>query len=180
MLMIWRLACGPSVKRENGIEIEMPCCRMKFELSIRKKTSKKATSTSATRTTQPKLKFIVRRSFMRSCRFVDYRIAGLGFKLRLRPRRLSWLLKADNASDRGAFSQHVDDLNSRAFHVMKHRIHARREIAICDKGGRGDNQACCRSQQTFVNTARKLSHCRVTATGSNRTKSVYHSRNGPK
>src|SRR5881396_2424753 len=30
MLMIWRLACGPRVKRENGIEIEMPCCRMKF------------------------------------------------------------------------------------------------------------------------------------------------------
>src|SRR5438093_13497772 len=99
-----RLHSGPSVKRENDIKIEMPSYSMKFELSIRKKTSKNATSTNATRTTQPKLKFIVRRSFMRRCRFVDYRIAGLGFKLRLRPRRLSWLLKADNATDRGAFS----------------------------------------------------------------------------
>ena len=54
-LMIWWVVCGPSVKRENGIEIEMPCCKMKFELSKRKKTSRKVMSTSATRTTHPKL-----------------------------------------------------------------------------------------------------------------------------
>src|SRR5436190_17818499 len=95
MLMICWLVCGPSVKRENGIEIEMPCCKMKFELSKRKKTSRNATSTSATKIIHPKLKFIVRRSFMRRCKFVDYRIGDLGFKLRVRPDRLSRLLKAD-------------------------------------------------------------------------------------
>src|SRR6266436_6205461 len=71
MLMICRLAWGPSVKREKGIEIEMPCCRIKFELNNRKKTSRNARSTNDTSTSQPKLKFIVRLSFMRRCRFVD-------------------------------------------------------------------------------------------------------------
>src|ERR1051325_8839347 len=65
MLMICRLVCGPSVKREKGIETEMPCCRMKFELSNRKKTSRKATSINPINTSHPKLKCTVRLSFIR-------------------------------------------------------------------------------------------------------------------
>src|SRR5438046_7490269 len=67
MLIICWLVCGPSVKRENGIETEMPGCKIKFELSNRKKIRRKATSTSAKRTSQPKLYSFVRPSFMRGC-----------------------------------------------------------------------------------------------------------------
>jgi hypothetical protein len=49
------LLCGPSEKRENGIEIEMPCCRMKFELSNRKKARRKARSTNPISKSHPKL-----------------------------------------------------------------------------------------------------------------------------
>src|SRR6266571_4106840 len=104
MLMICRLAWGPSVKREKGIEIEMPCCRIKFELNNRKKTSRNARSTSDTSTSQPKLKFIVRLSFMRLlqvCRFSG--IACLGIKLRFRSNGL-FRLEADDATDGATLS----------------------------------------------------------------------------
>src|SRR2546430_16383413 len=68
------LVCGPSVKRENGIETEIPGCKIKFELSNRKKTRRKTTSTSANRTSQPKLYSFVRLSFMKrcsNCRFTE-------------------------------------------------------------------------------------------------------------
>src|SRR5438128_12590130 len=75
MLMICWLVCGPSVKRENGIETEIPVCKIKFELSNRKKTSRKTTSIIAKSTSQPKLYSFVRLSFMRrysACRFTEY------------------------------------------------------------------------------------------------------------
>src|SRR5678815_2342266 len=71
MLMICWLICGPSAKRENGIETEMPGCKIKFELSNRKKIRRKATSTNPRRTSQPKLYSFVRLSFMRAEIFVD-------------------------------------------------------------------------------------------------------------
>src|SRR5215470_3259923 len=77
MLTICWLICGPSVKRENGIETEIPGCKMKFELSNKNKIIRKATSTSASRTSQAKLYSFVRLSFMRGCGFVD----GLNYQL---------------------------------------------------------------------------------------------------
>jgi hypothetical protein len=53
--MICWLLCGPSEKREKGIEIEMPCWRIKFELSKRKKASRKARSISPISKSHPKL-----------------------------------------------------------------------------------------------------------------------------
>src|SRR6266446_5166725 len=70
MLMICWLVCGPSVKREKGIETEIPGCKIKFELSRRKKIRRKATSTSAKRTSQPKLYSFVRPSFMGALQYL--------------------------------------------------------------------------------------------------------------
>src|SRR5439155_4361721 len=63
-------------------------------------------------------------------------------------RHLFGLLKTDDAADRTAFSQHVHDLDSCAFHIMKHRVHPRREIAVSDKSRGRYDQASCGSQQT--------------------------------
>src|SRR6266496_5184591 len=142
MLMICWLVCGPSVKRENGIETEMPCCKIKFELSRRKKTRRKVTSTTARKTSQPKLYSFVRLSFMKRCsadRFHPNRrlrinsCLGFGY--------LPGRLEADAATDRLALRQHMDDLNPRALHVVEHRVHARRKITISNKGWRGHDQA---------------------------------------
>src|ERR1051326_7825004 len=72
------------------------------------------------------------------------------------------LLKADDPADRPAFSSHVDDLDRCAFHVMKHRSDARREVAICDKCRCRYHEPSCRGQQDLVHAFRKLSHCRLT------------------
>src|ERR1051325_5349129 len=63
ILMICWLLCGPRVKRENGIEIEMPCCRMKFELSNRKKASRKARSPTPLAKATRRYNLVVRLSF---------------------------------------------------------------------------------------------------------------------
>src|SRR5438046_5265493 len=164
MLMICWLVCGPSVKRENGIETEIPGCKMKFELSNRKKTRRKTRSTSAKRTSQPKLYSFVRLSFMRRCSLSLYRIVDLGIDACLGLRRLLGRLKANDTTDRPALLQHVNDLNPGALHVVEHGVHARREIAISDKGWHGHDQTCCSRQQALVNAAGKLGHRRVTAT----------------
>src|ERR1700682_172307 len=64
MLMICWFNCGPSVKREKGSETEMPGCKMKLELSSKNKSNRKATSTSGTTTSHPKLYSFVRLSFI--------------------------------------------------------------------------------------------------------------------
>src|ERR1700720_2376417 len=64
MLMICWLVCGPSAKRENGSETEMPGCKIKFELSRKKKSSRKTTSTSERTINHPKLYSVVRLSFI--------------------------------------------------------------------------------------------------------------------
>src|SRR5213592_4597569 len=142
MLIICWLVCGPSVKRENGIETEIPGCKIRFELSNRKKTSRKATSISPKSTSQPKLYSFVRLSFMRrgsACR--STRIAGLRINPCLGLDCLFWWLEADDAADRPALRQHVDDLNPRALHIVEHGVHPRRKITISDKGWRGHDQA---------------------------------------
>jgi hypothetical protein len=63
---------------------------------------------------------------------------------------------------------------------VHHGVHARREIAICNKGWRGHHQSGGGRQQTLVNTAGKLRDRRVTATGRDRAKCVDHSSNGAK
>src|SRR6266699_1642954 len=140
MLMICWLICGPSVKSENGIETEMPGCKIKFELSNRKKTSRKTTSTSPRKTSHPKLYSFVRLSFMRVPQpFVDRPSCRSRIDTRLGSGCLLRLLEADDTADRPILRKHVDDLNSGALHVMHHGIHTRREIAVSDESRRSDD-----------------------------------------
>src|SRR5437763_9141703 len=104
MLTIWRPLSGPRAKREKGMETETPCCSIKFELSKRKKMSRKAMFTSATSTTQPKFKFAVRLSFMTAQHSQFSDSADPGSDRRFRARRFLGLLKTDDAADRPAFS----------------------------------------------------------------------------
>src|SRR5947199_8322109 len=120
MLMICWLVCGPSAKRENGIEIEMPGCKIKFELSNRKKIRRKATSTNARRTSQPKLYSFVRLSFMRAGILISLKTVGLGIDTCAGLGCLLTRLEANDAADRPAFRQHVDDLNPGALHLVHH------------------------------------------------------------
>src|SRR5437762_6386757 len=116
MLIICWLVCGPSVKRENGAETEMPGCKIKFELSNRKKIRRKTTFISAKRTSQPKLYSFVRPSFMRGCsicRSTECR-SRIGTCLRLG--RLLRSLETDDTADRSTLRQHMEDLNAGAFH----------------------------------------------------------------
>src|SRR5215217_8791525 len=99
MLTICRLLSGPSANREKGIETETPCCSMKFELSNKKKTSRKATFTSATRTTHAKFKFAVRLSFMTGQTFAVNYSAYATSDRRFGAGRFLGLLKTDNATD---------------------------------------------------------------------------------
>src|SRR5438046_9367788 len=136
----------------------MPGCKIKFELSNRKKIRRKATSTSAKRTSQPKLYSFVRPSFMRGCsicRSTECR-SRIGTCLGLG--RLLRSLETDDTADRSTLRQHMDDLNAGAFHVVLHGIYARREIAISDKSWRGHDQPRCGGQYTLGNAARRLTH----------------------
>jgi hypothetical protein len=54
MLMICGFTCGVRTNRETGNETLIPGCRMKFELSSRKKISRNTTSRIATTPSQPK------------------------------------------------------------------------------------------------------------------------------
>src|SRR5438128_2096867 len=143
MLIICGLICGPRVKRENGIETAMPGCKMKFELSRRKKTRRKTTSSNGKRTSQPKLYSFVRLSFIdlfggcRSYTCLPRRSLGEGGSdLTVCPRlgfAFLRLLKADDPAKRPALCQHMHDLDAGAFHFVQHRVYARRKLTIRDK-----------------------------------------------
>src|ERR1043166_1775946 len=50
--------------------------------------------------------------------------------------RFRALLETDDSAERLAVFQHVNDLNSRALHFMKHRVPPTGEIAVADEGRR--------------------------------------------
>src|SRR5947199_9220394 len=98
----------------------MPGCKIKFELSNRKKIRRKATSTSAKRTSQPQLYSFLRPSCMRGCsicRSTECR-SRIGTCLGLR--RLLRSLETDDSADRSTLRQNTDELKPAALHVAQH------------------------------------------------------------
>src|ERR1700682_3980852 len=124
MLMICWLVCGPSAKRENGSETEMPGCKIKFELSRKKKSSRKTTSTSESTINHPKLYSFVRLSFI--CTQGWLSISVIASRFTFGGNLAGRLLETDDAAERFRVREHVHNFNARAFHVVQHRVHARR------------------------------------------------------
>src|SRR3989440_9661941 len=168
MLMICWFCCAPSRNGEAGAETAIPGCKTKFELRSRKKMRRNTTSMSGKTTSQPKLYSLVRLSFIARA-ILDLMIA---MRFPRTCQRFGRLLKADDASKRFTVFQHVDDLDSGAFHFVQHRIHARRKITISDECRRRDDESGRSREQTFVNPAGKLSDRGVAAVRCDRSKGV--------
>src|SRR5467141_3213768 len=115
MLMICWFCCAPSRNGEAGAEIAIPGCKTKFELRSRKKMRRNITSMSGNTTSQPKLYSLVRLSF------IPRAILDLTIAMRF-PRaglRFGRLLETDDAGERFAVLQHVNDLDPGTLHFMQ-------------------------------------------------------------